>query len=80
MRGRLGEGCGGEQQLRILNRIITLSEDGLIYEADPRHIDILMNSLNLAESNAVTSLGVKPSDRDEMANKLNEDDITNLHI
>ena len=78
VRGRLGEGCEGVQQLWILNCIISLSEEGLTYKADPRHIDLLMSSLNLAESNAVSSPGVKPSDRDEMAIKLNEDDNASL--
>ena len=50
----------------------------MIYEADPRHVDLLMSSLNLVESNSVSSPGQKPSDRDEMAIKLNEDDNISL--
>ena len=43
IRGRLGENCTGPQQIRILNRIVTLTKDGLVYEADPRHVDLLSN-------------------------------------
>ena len=34
LRGRLGEGCKGDNQLRILNRIVTITESGITYEAD----------------------------------------------
>ena len=38
IRRRINENCDGPQQIRILNRIITLNDGGLIYEADPRHL------------------------------------------
>ena len=41
IRGRLGEGCPGPQEIRILNRVVTIDEHGLQYEADPRHCDLL---------------------------------------
>ena len=41
--GRIGEGCSTPQQFRILNRVATLGPDGLTYEADPRHTDLLMS-------------------------------------
>ena len=37
IRGRLGEGCPGPQEIRILNRVVSITEEGLTYEADPRH-------------------------------------------
>ena len=36
-RGRMGENTDCKQ-LRILNRIITLTDEGLEFEADPRHV------------------------------------------
>ena len=33
IRGRRGENCDGPQQLRILYRFVTLTKDGLVYEA-----------------------------------------------
>ena len=37
IRGRLGEGCTGNREIRILNRIVSVNAQGLTYEADPRH-------------------------------------------
>ena len=72
VRGRLGEGCPGAQQIKILNRIVTLDSEGLTYEADPRHTDLLMSSLSLTESSSASSPGVKPTDRDDTAQKRDE--------
>ena len=46
LRRRLGEGCTGPQKIIIINRVVAVSSAGLTYEADPRHTDILMSSLN----------------------------------
>ena len=72
IRGRIGEGCGGENEIRILNRIVRLTPEGLTYEADPRHVDILAASLGLAAANAVTTPGVKSTEADYTAQKANE--------
>ena len=47
IRGRLGEGCPEPQEIRILHRVVTVNSSGLTYEADPRHCDLLMSSLEL---------------------------------
>ena len=72
IRGRLGLGCPGPQEIKILNRIVSVDESGLTYEADPRHTDLLMSSLNLSSANASATPGVKPTDRDEFAIKSDE--------
>ena len=59
IRGRLGEDCTGPPHIRILNRIVTLTKEGLVYEADPRHVDLLANSLGLTAANSVLTPGVK---------------------
>ena len=41
IRGRIGEGCPGPNEIKILNRCLKHTERGLEYEADPRHIDLL---------------------------------------
>ena len=76
VRGRLGVGCTGPQQLRILNRVITLTEQGITFEADPKHHDLLLSSLELTSASASATPGVKPQDRDEFATKENENDYT----
>ena len=39
IRGRLGEGCPGDNELWILNRVVKVTGSGITYEADPRHVD-----------------------------------------
>ena len=72
IKGRLGENCEGPNQIRILNRIVTLTEEGLIYEADPRHVDLLSQSLGLGAANAVLTPGVKDPTPDYEAQKGDE--------
>ena len=72
IRGRLGEGCTGAQEIRILNRIVKVDSEGLTYEADPRHSDLLLASLSMTECTGAATPGVKPLDRDEHAIKTDE--------
>ena len=59
VRGRLGVGCPGDNELRILNRIVRVTPRGLEYEADPRHVDLMTSSLKLQDSKPVSNPGVK---------------------
>ena len=43
--GRLGGAVGEIQELRILNRVVRWAADGLRYEADPRHAEIVARGL-----------------------------------
>ena len=43
-----------------------------MYEADPRHVDLLSNYLGLTASNAVLTPGVKDPEPDYQAQKLDE--------
>ena len=49
-----------------------VDQDGVTYEADPRHTDLLLSSLNMADCTGAATPGVKPLDRDEHAIKLDE--------
>ena len=71
LRGRLGEGCPGPQEIRILNRVVSVDSNGLTYEAHPRYCDLLVSSLNLNSSKSSATPGVKPHDRDDLAIKEN---------
>ncbi len=51
--------------MRILNRIIRWTEAGLRIEADPRHVEILVEEMGLNEANPVKTPGVKNRERDE---------------
>ena len=76
--GRLGEGCTGDQEIRILNRIVAVDELGLRYEADPRHGDLLFSSLDLSASSSAATPGVKPVDRNANAEKSDEPAVPSL--
>ena len=64
IRGRLGKGCKGPNEIRILNRIVRIEGDALYYEADPRHVDLMAESLNIEAANSVCTPGIKSTDPD----------------
>ena len=73
-RGLLGWGSGDDKRVTLLNRIIELHEHfggrarTLTYEPDPRHVEIILRSLNLdakAKSVVTPAVRTKPSNDDE---------------
>ena len=73
VRGRLGVGCDGPNEIRVLNRIVRVSSQGLEYEADPRHADLITHSLKLENSKAVSTPGVKNPDPGIEAEKCSDE-------
>ena len=55
IRGRIGEDTT-LKTMRILNRIVTLTDEGLIYESDPRHAELMARNLALEEGKGVGHL------------------------
>ena len=47
------------QEIRVLNRVISWTADGVTYEADPRHAEILIRELQLEGSKSVTTPGAR---------------------
>jgi hypothetical protein len=45
------------QEGKVLNRVLRRTEDGWEYEADPRHAELLVKSLNLEEAKPVSTAG-----------------------
>ena len=72
IRARLGEGCPGDNEVTILNRVVKITPTGLTYEANPRHAELLAQSLGLSSSNSVATPGVKDPTADYEAIKTNE--------
>ena len=58
--------------MRILNRTVTWSNQGITYEADQRHAEICLKEIGLAESNRLVST---PTDRS--AKDLRNRDLLN---
>ena len=55
----LGPGKEDLQQVRVLNRILTWGPNGISYEADPRHAEIVIKELGLTEAKGVFTPGTK---------------------
>ena len=65
-RGRLGPANGDDKSIRILNRVVTWTSEGIEYEADQRHAEIIVQHLGLqGTSKAVATPSVKPLKIDE---------------
>ena len=46
-KGRWSTEKDADMEIRLLNRIIRLKEDGVHYEADPRHAELIIESLGV---------------------------------
>ena len=64
----IGKGQDLSQEGKVFNRVIRRTEEGWEYEADPRHAELIVRTLNLNESKAVTTAG-----EDDKEWKLEED-------
>ena len=51
----IGHEAGDDKQLKVLNRIISVEENGFTYEPDARHAEIVIRELGLQEAKAVTT-------------------------
>ena len=56
VRGRLGPGLSDTKSIRILNRIIEWTPDGLWHEADQRHAEIFVKELGLDQDKVRSEL------------------------
>ena len=61
IRGRLGPDKNDQKSIRILNRCLEWRHDGLYYEADPRHAEIIVDQMNVANNPSVVTPGIKSS-------------------
>ncbi len=55
----LGPGRGCSQQIRVLNRVICWTADGITYEADQRHAEIVIEELGLTGAKTVATPGTR---------------------
>ena len=59
VRGLLGPDKDDDKSITILNRCVEWTPQGIRYEADPRHVEIRIKRLDLANTKPVTTPGVK---------------------
>ena len=55
-----------DKEIRLLNRIIRITDEGLLYEADPRHAELLAKSMNLQQCRQAATPGVKKPFSDDI--------------
>lgn len=75
----LGPESHHQQEIQILNRIVQWNGAiRLVYEADPRHAELIVEQLGLKESKSVTTPGTKEEGRtqDNADEKLDENEAT----
>ena len=58
---RLGPAPQDDKEVRVLNRIVRWTAEGVEYEADPRHVEQIVRDLDLIGSKPVTTPGLKPT-------------------
>jgi len=77
-RGIMGPDDNDIKEIRLLNRILAWEDDGIRYEADQRHAEILINTLKLEDANGVNTPGTKNSndENDEEDDYLKADEAT----
>jgi hypothetical protein len=77
--GRLGGDSGDLQELRVLNRVLRWESDGIYYEADPRHQEILV--AQLADSlKSVSTPGAKGKTEKEEEEEATEEELTEQEV
>ena len=59
--------------MRVLNRIVRVTEDGIRYEADPRHAEMLIKAFDLSEAKSVITPGIKVHDENTDPDKVDSD-------
>ena len=77
----LGPNEGRQKQVKILNRLVSWDGTrGLLYEADPRHAEIVVNQLRLQEAKGVTTPGTREEGRigQDHEEKLDENEATSF--
>ena len=63
--------------VRILNRVVTVTDEGIEYEADQRHSEIIVRELGLdSKSKTVVTPGIKDSSGEAKPSQLSSHDIT----
>ena len=58
-RGHIGPQRKDEKSMMILNSIDEWTEEGVVYESDQRHADIIVRDLSLSQANGVVTPGEK---------------------
>eukprot|EP00973_Karenia_brevis_P075868 10540854-Karenia_brevis.AAC.1 len=63
----IGPEIGDKKQAKVLNRTMTYTNNGIEYEPDPRHAEIIVKELGLEQCNTVLTPGIseEPEKKDD---------------
>ena len=75
MRGKVREAKDKNNEMRALNRIIRLDAQGALLEADPKHAEILVNSMGLEDAWPVVTAGDKSLSMEQHAQPGENDGV-----
>ena len=73
LKGRLGLDPEDCKEMRVLNRIVRITESGVLYEADPRHAEMTIKAFHLENGKSVVTPGLKTHDPDAELEKMDSD-------
>lgn len=59
IRGRLGPYPTDGKSIQILNRILTWTKRGLVYEPDQRHAELIVREVGVEDARALVTPGIK---------------------
>lgn len=62
-RGHIGSQKDDEKSIIMLNRIVEWTDEGVVYNSDQRHADIIVRYLGLGKANGVVTPGEKKHDK-----------------
>ena len=54
LRARIGPDEKDDKEVRIMNRIVRQHSKGILYEADPRHVEKLLKEMGMDEAKMLT--------------------------
>ena len=61
LQGGLGVEAGDAKEMRVPNRTVRVCDDGLLYEPDPKHVELMARDLGLAtDVHPAPTPGIKP--------------------
>ena len=76
-RGRLGPDKGDQKEIRVLNRIITWTDEGIEYEGDQRHVEIAMQRVGIHGDSREVRIPVEKRKATDESKKLEPEHATN---
>ena len=73
IKGRPGPEPGDMTAMRVLNRIVRITEESLLYEPNPRPVELLVKALQLQDARPAATPGIKDNVLEDLPAKDDAD-------